>query len=185
MKLDMTDVLKNVISFLKTIEGHQILKDATGSTPGCDLVERKKQMVEAGKEMVALIKKHAGAAGLPASVMQHVESFFAGPPTVVEDGSGNLIVSMADSGYRESLQPEKYDGVYDIVMLFNDGYNAAGVVYGRRSNSGGQTSLFGDSNYGYVKSRQSRPPLQFMQAAINEFNATCGPKYNVTASLSR
>lgn len=174
--VDMSSILKTVSSYVNSAEGQKAIFSGPGGAGAIDISERKKEMSLAGREMAALLNKHAASAGLPATVMQHVESFRPGIPTVNKNGSGSVIVRMTDDASRQSLQPQRYGGVQDIVMLFNDGYDAANQIRGRWISSTGE-------DRGVVKSLQSRPGLFFIQAAIDEFNATYGARYNVTATL--
>lgn len=130
------------------------------------------QMRAATNDFVAIIKKHAASAGLPASVMADVESFQISSFVENSDGSVSASLSMAADLSRESLQPQKYGGAFNIVALFNAGYSANARVKGYWETAGGE-----------IWSKQSRDGLHFMQAAVSEFVSKYGAAYNVTVSL--
>lgn len=185
MKIDMGYVMGQVKKYASSPSGKKQISNALGGsgTGNVDLDLRRKEMILAGQEMVALLRLHAASAGLPASVMSHVESFFAGAPKLNDDGSGIIYVSMSSDPKRPSMYPEKYSGVSDIVAIFNDGYEASNFVYGSpQVEIEGQTSIKG---FFYTKSKKSREPLGFLDKAVDDFNVTCGGKYNVKATLKR
>lgn len=74
-----------------------------------------------------------------------------------------------------------YEGVYNIVALFDKGYNASKYVYGtwagHKNQPGGGSSAGGEGVR--VRSRKNRPPLGFIQKSINEFIDTFGREYGV------
>lgn len=191
MGINLSGIQSKVNAFANSPAGKAKIRKAilsesgtgTGSGDGIiDLEKRRQEMIIAGQEMLAIIRKHAASAGLPASVMAHAESFVAGPPNINDDGSGSLSVWMSDNAGRPSLQPSMYEPIYNIVALFNNGYDAGGVVYGSPEvEIEGQQSING---FFYVKSKQHRDGLGFMQSAVAEFNTRFGDKYNVTAKLS-
>lgn len=188
MGINMASIMRKVNAFAKSSAGKKKIAGVTGGTGEgfVDLEARRKEMIEASQEMLAILKKHAASAGLPASVMEHVESFAASAPSVNDDGSGSVAINMTSDPSRPSLCPERYGGVDNIVAIFNNGYEASNYVYGNWANheqtgkvSKGRTQ----EGSAYVRSRKQRDGLGFMQSAVAEFNASCGAKYNVTAFL--
>lgn len=73
---------------------------------------------------------------------------------------------------RESLCPDEYDGIDNIVALFNNGYEARASVYG-----------YWVSKEKWVWSTRKRPALHFMQESIEQFNSQYGAQYNCKAVL--
>lgn len=175
----MGSITGKVNSFLSSSAGKNKIKGLTGGGNGTvDLEERRKEMILAAQGMVALLKQHAASAGLPASVMAHVESFAASAPTINDDGSGFAVINMGSDPTRPSLCPERYGGVHNIVALFNNGYEASASVYGKWEGHG---DVEGGS--AFIKSRPQRGGLGFMQSAVADFNGKYGSKYNVIAVL--
>lgn len=183
MPINLGSVMNKVNNYASSPAGRKKISNVISGVGigNGDLALRRIEMIMASHEMIALLRQHAASAGLPASVMSHVESFVANIPKVNDDGSGIVAISMGSNPSRPSLYPEKYDGAYNIVALFNNGYDASGVVYGHPNvEIDGQQSING---FFYTKSKQHRDGLGFMQSAVAEFNAKCGSKYNVTAVL--
>lgn len=185
MKINTGAIMGKVGNYVSSSAGRKKISNSlngTGSGNSCgDLELRRLEMIMAGREMVALLRQHAASAGLPASVMSHMESFIAGAPMIKDDGSGSVAISMSSDPSRPSMYPEKYSGINNIVAIFNNGYDAGNVVYGKPEvEIEGQLSIDG---FFYTKSKQHRDGLGFMQSAVAEFNAKCGGKYNVTAVL--
>lgn len=142
-------------------------------TEAGDLVISFAQIQAAAADLVSMVRKHAASAGLPASVMADVESLQQSGFTENEDGSVHVELTMTADKSRASVQPEKYDGSYNIVAAFNKGYNASGSIRGYWESAGEE-----------VWTRQSRQGLYFLQAAIAEFSAKYGAEYKVTVKLS-
>lgn len=143
----------------------------TGKTYGGDIIITEGEMIAAANELISMVRTAAASAGLPASVMSHVESLYMTPPVINEDGSAIINIIMGDSPHRESLAPESYAGINNIVALFNNGYSAGARVYGEWHGR-------------RVGSRQSREGLSFMQSAVEAFQSQYGSKYGVTVMLS-
>lgn len=147
--------------------------NSSGKTYGGSTIVTYDQMEIAARDFIAIVRKHAASSGLPESVMAHIESLYAAPISVNSDGSASIDISMSDDPHRESLQPERFDGLENIVAAFNVGIDAEGSVFGTWKSRGIDTW-----------SRKSRKGLHFIQAAVNEFNAQYGAKYNVTVSIN-
>lgn len=65
--------------------------------------------------------------------------------------------------HRDSLQPDRYDGAYDIVALLNHGYSADGAVYGYYKPA--------DK---VIRSLVAREGTFFIQRAVEQFNSLYG-----------
>lgn len=63
-----------------------------------------------------------------------------------------------DAAFSPSLRPDEYDDVY-LPVLFNNGWNANGTVYG-----------YWQTHDIYTRSRQRRDAALFIQRAVNDFN---------------
>ena len=144
----------------------------SGRTQAGDIVVTYEQMQEAAKDLISIIRRHAASANLPASVMAHIESFSDSPLVKHEDGSASIAINMLDDASRESVQPEKYDGAWNIVASFNAGYEAKRSAFG-----------YWKSYEVYIRTKPQRDGLFFLQSAIAEFNGKYGKKYNVTVTL--
>ena len=103
--------------------------------------------------------------------------------------SGDFLIRMwwnPDSVHRESLyadSDEYREGLEDIVHLFAIGYQARNYAYGWWDGHSGRYSLRGTDNSVWVRSKISREPSPFLQAAVAAFNATY-KKDNVRLTLN-
>lgn len=146
----------------------------------------KKQMLEMANALAGMIRKR-----LPASISDVGETLSVSDPKRHADGSYEVILSFdANALHRDSLENDRggYDGIDNIVALFNNGYQAKNYWYGwwdgHRPSSGDVSYRSGsDGEYAWVRSRKEREALQFMQDAEAEFNSIYGVKYNVTVEL--
>lgn len=145
---------------------------ATGRTEGGSKIITYKEAAGAAEELISYIRQCAASCNLPASVMAHIESFQASSPEE-HDGIVNISISMLDDPSRDSVQPQTYEGVYNIVALFNSGYTAKASVHGYWETA--------DKDIWTLKHRDG---LHFMQSAIERFNKVYGSEYNVTVFLS-
>lgn len=124
----------------------------------------KKKMAEAGNLLVKTIKKAASSCNLPYSVAKHFDSLSRSRPIKQSDGSYKIELVFTDDLSRESLQPEDYGGVTNIVAIFNNGYPE------NRSKEEAISHITGwwhDKNVNALPYRQG---LYFMQDAVNDFN---------------
>lgn len=144
-----------------------------GKTLGGDRIVTQQEMRDVARELVFYIKQAAASCDLPASVMEHIESFDIDSASEESDEFYYVGISMSDNAKRPSVQPEKYDGVHNIVALFNTGYSANGRVFGHWESA--------DKD---IWTLQHREGLRFIQQAIDRFNSTYAKEYNVTVFLS-
>lgn len=79
-------------------------------------------------------------------------------------------------------------GIDNIVALFNNGHDPNGENYGKsvfgfwKTGGGNPDGLWSD--YVWVRSKNDREPLRFMNEAVAAFNSQYGSQYGVTAVLS-
>lgn len=182
MNIDFSSISSKVNKYIASDDGKKKIQQKMSElrsghggskTSGGSIVLTYDQMQDAAKELIALIRRHAASAGLPPSVMVHVESFEDSKIIVKGDGSAEISINMMDDPKRPSLLPEDFDGVENIVAIFNRGVHAQGAVYGYWASAGKD-----------VWSQGTRPALHFMESAINEFNMKYGGKYDVTVTLN-
>lgn len=72
--------------------------------------------------------------------------------------------------HRDSLEPDRYDGVYDIVRLLNDGYSANGRVFGIWPGHGDK------KRYSLMR----RSGSHFIEQAIDDFMGNYASECGVT-----
>jgi len=125
--------------------------------------------------LMDMIKKR-----LPDSIAQVGNTLKSTPPKKVDGGYEVQIKFDKSALRRDSLGNDLgYDGIDNIVALFNNGYHARNYVYGWWNS---HKSATGDT-YAWVQSKKEREPLRFMQDAVAEFNATYGAKYGIVVEL--
>lgn len=154
--------IKSVISEYSA-EGRQV-------TYGGGVVATLAEMCKMADELVSGIKNAAASTGVSGSVMDAVSTL----SYMVEDlGEGSYRFNLYFGGnlYRDSLAPEKYGGVENIIALFNNGYVAGSPVHGEWHGH-------------YVSSKTIRPSLMFMQQAVDAFIGQYGGQYNMSVELN-
>ena len=145
------------------------------------------RMMRASAKFMELLHKNALACDLPASVIKHIEDMASASPVHTKDGF-ELPIWFGGDLHRDSLENDStsYDGIDNIVALFNNGYNASDYVYGwwdNHSPTGSALghSLMGNEDFAWVRSKKDREPLHFIQQTIADFNGNYGADYDVTA----
>lgn len=195
--VNMAAIQKKVASYAKSKEGkkrideriEEIRHSGDGRTASGDYVTTINDMRAATRLMKAEVIHSAQIAGLPDSVMDHIDVDPMGMSEPVDLGRNRYYTSItfADGAryklFRPSLEIVKNgsptgkktgEGVDNIVALFNNGYDADKQVFGLWA---------GHEDLGIVGSRMSRKGLLFMQDAVRNFNRKYGGAYNVTATL--
>lgn len=144
-------------------------RTGVSKTKGGSEIVTKETATMLAQQLANMITAHAGV--VPASVGADMGQMAMSGPYLVDGGTA-FQVELGFTGNlgRPSLVPS-LGGVDNIIALFNSGYVANRAVRGMWHGLP-------------VTSRTSRPPLHFMQDAVDEFNATYGKRYNVTVELS-
>ena len=184
MVISTGDIMSKINAYAKSSEGQKRMSEkiksyrngsdpnvaASGKTYGGGRIMTEKQMVAAAKDLISMIRSAAASAGLPASVMEHVESLDYTNPFELPDGSMGIQIYLTDDPKRPSLYPEKYGGVDNIVAVFNNGYTAKDFVYGKWHNK-------------KIRSLDERQGSFFMQKAVDTFMAAYGDS-NVSVDIN-
>lgn len=137
----------------------------------------KAEIKNAATKLVTLIKSYARGYNLPASVMAHFDSLTVTAATRSDDGSYTVEINFTDDLSRESLQPDKYGGVDNIIAIFNNGYPAD------RSRSAAISYVHGWWHSRETQALEYRPGLYFLQDAVNDFNENYGMALGMYAEL--
>lgn len=140
-------------------------------------VMTKKAMNEYGDKLIQMIQDHAQRCNLPDSVIAHFASLTRSRIQKLPDGSYAMEILFTDDLTRQSLQPEDYKGVQNIVAIFNNGYPSD------RSRSEAISHISGWWHERNTTALEYRPGLYFMQDAANDFNQRYGVKLGVYAEL--
>ena len=136
-----------------------------------------RDMIDAGEKLVQTIRDSAQSCDLPPSVLAHFNSLKRGKAERQPDGSYVMEISFTDDLSRESLQPEDYGGVRNIVAIFNNGYPAD------RSRAEAISHITGWWHGKNTVALEFRPGLYFMQDAVNDFNLNYGLPLGIYAEV--
>lgn len=184
MAIDLGSIMSKVNAYASSSAGQKKMNDtiqsyirgsdprvkASGKTYGGGKIMTEKEMIDAAKDLISMMRTAAGSAGLPASVMEHVESLMFSTPYIAQDGSASIEIFMSDAPGRPSLYLKKHSGVENIVALFNAGYEADGRVYG----------TWHDKKTVSLDKRQGS---FFMQKAVDKFMAKYAGTYDISVEL--
>ena len=187
-----SSIMKRLQSYANTSAGQKRMKsyiayvqDSGKKLASGEVVVGVRQMSEMANDLADMIRRR-----LPASISDIGNSIRVSPPIKTSDG-GYQVVLRFDPALlrRDSLENDLgYDGIDNIVALFNNGYHARNYVYGwwNGHRPTGESlyrsgTVFGD--YAWVRSEKEREALEFMQDAVSEFYAKYGRKCSVVVEL--
>lgn len=162
-------------------------KDGTKTTAAGSSVMGEDRALKASAKFMELLHKNALACNLPASVMAHIQDMESGKIIELSDGWFMLPIYFGGDLHRDSLENDatSYDGIDNIVALFNNGYHASDYVYGWWNNHSPTGAAIGHSSYqddfAWVRSRKDRDALRFIQQTIADFNGNYAADLDVTA----
>lgn len=156
---------------------NKYIRNNVSKTQAGSRVITERDMHQAARNLVQVIKETSQGCDLPPSVIAHFDSLKAGKPQRQPDNSYKIEINFTDDLTRESLQPEKYGGVRNIIAIFNNGYpsdvgrseaisHVTGMWHGKET-----TAL------GY------RAGLYFLQDAVNDFNINYGMPLGMYAEV--
>lgn len=178
MKINMNSIMKKVEDWSKTAEGkrrmQKVIDDSldAGSltTPsGAEIIpmRRIEEMVSNLLDALYLV---AQSYDVPPSVLEHIAQLQKLKPKVIQR---KAVVDVYFGGnlHRDSLMPERYGGVNNIVALLNNGYP-------ENENIG---KVWGTWHSMRIHGLTERTGLHFIQEAVDGFNREYGTQYNVTA----
>ncbi len=197
--INIDSIMKKVDEWPRTPEGKRRMKECidkyvakgVNKTKGGSYVLTPQEMEEAAVKLANSIRMAAASYDLPESVMKDIKSLTATKPYQLSDGSWRIDLFFTNDLGRESLYDKKYDGVVNIIALFNNGYLASNTVYGvwkshmkgiLKTSENRKEDLY-NRETGLTRSRIARPALLFMQEAVNDFNNTVGKSIGATAVL--
>ena len=158
-------------------------------TAAGDSVIPETRIYEAAAKFIQVLQMTAKSYDLPESVMKHIENMRSGVVVQTKNGFEVPLYFEGDL-HRDSLENDLgYNGIDNIVALFNNGYHAQNYVYGWWNGHSSTTADVAyrsgvDNNSIWVRSRKERDALKFIQQAINDFNGNYGSEYDVTAVIA-
>lgn len=197
--INVDSIMSKVSSYAKSAEGKARMQEhiqkcrkagQTVTAAGSRIVAEK-DMNQLAATMIEMLQDAALHCDppLPDSVMEHFSGLKASSTTEMPDGSYVIIIDFGGDLHRDSLDNDLgYEGIDNIVALFNNGYQARDYVYGwwdkhKPSGESIARSLPG-SDFAWVRSKKERGALHFIQRAVDDFNAEYGRRFNVTAQAS-
>lgn len=163
----------------KKIQGtvNKYVRNNVSRTKAGSRVVTQRNMLDAARKLVQTIKDTAHGCDLPTSVLAHFDSLSIGKLQRQADDSYTIEINFTDDLTRESLQPEKYGGVRNIIAIFNNGYPAD------RSRSEAISHVAGYWHGKETVALEFRPGLYFLQDAVNDFNMNYGMPLGMYAEL--
>ena len=163
----------------KKIQGtvNKYVRNNVSKTKAGSRVVTQRDMLDAARKLVQTIKDTAHGCDLPTSVLAHFDSLSIGKLQSQADDSYTIEINFTDDLTRESLQPEKYGGVRNIIAIFNNGYPAD------RSRSEAISHVAGYWHGKETVALEFRPGLYFLQDAVNDFNMNYGMPLGMYAEL--
>lgn len=163
----------------KKIQGtvNKYVRNNVSRTKAGSRVVTQRDMLDAARKLVQTIKDTAHGCDLPTSVLAHFDSLSIGKLQRHADDSYTIEINFTDDLTRESLQPEKYGGVRNIIAIFNNGYPAD------RSRSEAISHVAGYWHGKETVALEFRPGLYFLQDAVNDFNLNYGMPLGMYAEL--
>lgn len=196
MNINMSSIMSKTKAFSESPEGKRRMKaclekyekEGRASTGAGDKLITEKMMWEAVSKFIHVMKTAAADYDLPESVMAHINGIeSSGYITKLPNNEGYEIhLSFSGDLHRDSLDNDLgYEGVDNIVALFNNGYHAKNYVFGwwngHKATGDGVLRSGVGSDFAYIRSKKEREALRFIQQAVMDFNAGYGAKYGVIA----
>lgn len=137
----------------------------------------RQAMFDYADRLIEAVRNTAQSCDLPESVAEHFDSLQRGKVAMLSDGSFVMEISFGDDLSRPSLQPDDYEGVRNIIAIFNNGYPAD------RSRVEAISHVSGWWHGRNVNALGFRTGLQFMQTAVDDFNSVYGSKFGIHAEV--
>jgi len=194
--IDEKALRQKIEAFAKTDKGKKLINQKIefyagggngGKTVSGTRIRTEGDMNRAAIIMIEIMKRNAREAGLPASVMEHFNDLHFTAPVKLPGGDIWIGINFEGDLHRDSLENDEglgYDGIDNIVALFNNGYHAKNYAYGwwnghHPSNVPVNSIKYED--YAWVRSKKEREALRFIQQSIADFNGNYSADYGVTA----
>ena len=193
--INLDSIMRKVSAYSKTENGKAKMRDViqqyrtkgVGKTAAGDKVITESDMWMAASKMIDVLRSTAQSCDLPPSVLRHFDSLECSQVYEMPDGTSVIYIYFEDDLHRDSLENDLgYEGIDNIIALFNNGYHAHNYVYGwwnghRPTGEAVSRGSTGTEDFAWVRSKKEREGLQFIQQAVRDFNGNYGADYNETA----
>lgn len=146
----------------KTID--EYMRKGVTKTDGGSKLLTSKSVDQYADELIMMLAEYAHSHDIPDSVLKHFSSLKKSAFHQLDNGSYMVEIAFTDDLSRPSLDRDNYDGVENIVAIFNNGYPADA------SRSAAIAKVDGFWHGKYVHALPYRQGLQFMQNAVADFN---------------
>lgn len=185
VQINYDSILDKVYAYAESKDGQERMQKKISNYVWHDVKRTKagsrvityRDMMAAGDKLVQMIRNTAQGCDLPPSVLAHFDSLERGAAKKQPDGSYVMEISFKDDLSRESLRPEKYGGVRNIIAIFNNGYPADA------SRSEAISHVSGWWHGKETVALPQRVGLYFMQDAVNDFNLNYGMALGMYAEV--
>lgn len=168
--INMASITSKVNAYLKTPAGKQKVNSTTiKAILTAESGAIKCSPEEVAATFVSTMLESARSAAFGATAYEAISGFSAGAPAVSNAGEMVVITipfSFTGDLHRDSLAPETYGGVDNIVALLNNGYTAGGTVYGQWHGK-------------QIHSLRKRTGTHFIQSAVRQFWDKYAGVYNI------
>ena len=177
--INISSIMNKVGAYSRSVNGKLRMQDCIkkysesgkSKTEAGDKIISDKDMYEAAAKMIQVLRSTAQSYALPASVMSHFDSLDASASFKMPDGSATIFIYFGGELHRDSLAPQDYSGIDNVVALINNGY-------GDHPN---MAKVWGEWHGMRIHGLTQRTGLHFIQQAVQNFNGNYGSDYNVTA----
>lgn len=183
--INMDSILDKIYAWERSEKGqkkiqstvNKYVRNNVSRTQAGGRVLTESDMRNAAKKLVQTIRDTALGCNLPPSVAAHFGSLKVGNLQRQPDGSYIIEINFTDDLTRESLQPENYGGVRNIIAIFNNGYPSD------RGRSEAISYVTGWWHGKETRALEFRQGLYFMQDAVNDFNLNYGMPLGMYAEV--
>lgn len=177
--VNMSSIMSKVNAYMESDEGKnrsqavvdQYVKQGKRVTAAGSKVLTTAEMTDLSNKLAAQVAAMANGY-VAESVSGLIETLTPGKPVQVGPLEYSIELTFTGNKHRDSLQPQNYSGIDNIIALMNNGYDAPNAKY-----------VQGYWHGVYTHGLPHREGLGFMQAAVNDFNNTYG-HLGVHAELS-
>lgn len=185
--INMNSILSKIKKYTASAEGQEKINNLVNKVMlGSIKLEAKGDYgtpEEAADKFVEVLKKeinsHAisqgglSGRGLGGTAIDALTNIEHGVPIKIDQNHYKIEVWFRGNLHRDSLAPDYFEGIDNIVALLNKGYSAHNVVYGTWSGHGYADSF-------NIQSLQNRDGLHFIENAVTDYMSNYSNKYGVT-----
>ncbi len=184
--INMESILSKIKKYTASAEGQEKInnlvdKVISGSIKletkgGCaTLKEAADKFVEVLKNEInshAMSQGGLSGRGLGSTAIDALTNIEHGVPIKLDQNRYQIEVWFSGNLHRDSLAPDYFDGIDNIVALLNKGYSARNVVYGTWAGHG-------YADWFNIPSLQNRDGLHFIENAVTDYMSNYSNKYGV------